>query len=135
MGPYSLVSLSESHTPNLTSSPVLFYAGIFLKKIMQIPIFDPVFSPLLSGCRLEPGMLIIFNKCLVFEILVNSVLLSIWFPFGFILCNLINDKQLKDVRRYVSFSDMLESENLQSILPGVESLDEGNLLCIYTTFS
>ncbi|XP_023548571.1 uncharacterized protein LOC111807196 isoform X3 [Cucurbita pepo subsp. pepo] len=49
--------------------------------------------------RLEPGMLIIFNKCLVFEI--------------------------SDVRRYVSIYDMLESENLQSILPGVESIDEG----------
>ncbi|XP_008460027.1 uncharacterized protein LOC103498964 isoform X3 [Cucumis melo] len=49
--------------------------------------------------RLEPGMLIIFNKCLLFEIL--------------------------DIRRYVSFSDMLESENLQSILPGIESINEG----------
>ncbi|XP_022992291.1 uncharacterized protein LOC111488653 isoform X3 [Cucurbita maxima] len=49
--------------------------------------------------RLEPGMLIIFNKCLLFEI--------------------------SDVRRYASIYDMLESENLRSIIPGVESIDEG----------
>lgn len=68
-------------------------------------------------------------------------LLSTLFPFGLVLFS-VTCEVLKDVRRYVSFSDMLESENLQSILPGVESIDEGNLsiqplldhLNNYTTF-
>ncbi|XP_022145214.1 uncharacterized protein LOC111014716 isoform X3 [Momordica charantia] len=80
--------------------------------ILELYVDEPFFTQLKDGQksieakydlgkydRLEPGMLIMFNKCLVFEI--------------------------SDVRRYVSFSDMLESENLQSILPGVESIDEG----------
>ncbi|XP_011656730.1 uncharacterized protein LOC101215607 isoform X2 [Cucumis sativus] len=79
---------------------------------LELYIDEPFFTQLKDGQktvegkyalgkydRLEPGMLIIVNKCLVFEIL--------------------------DIHRYVSFSDMLESENLQSILPGVESIDEG----------
>lgn len=80
--------------------------------ILELHVDEPFFTQLKDGQksierkyalakydRLEPGMLIIFNKCLVFEI--------------------------SDVRRYVSIYDMLESENLQSILPGVESIDEG----------
>ncbi|XP_038906826.1 uncharacterized protein LOC120092732 isoform X3 [Benincasa hispida] len=79
---------------------------------LELDVDEPFFTQLNDGQksievkyalgkydRLEPGMLIIFNKCLVFEI--------------------------SDIRWYVSVSDMLESENLQSILPGVESIDEG----------
>ncbi|XP_022992292.1 uncharacterized protein LOC111488653 isoform X4 [Cucurbita maxima] len=80
--------------------------------ILELHVDEPFFTQLKDGQksiegkyalakynRLEPGMLIIFNKCLLFEI--------------------------SDVRRYASIYDMLESENLRSIIPGVESIDEG----------
>lgn len=49
--------------------------------------------------RIGSGSLIIFNRCLVFEV--------------------------QDVHRYSSFSEMLGAESLAKVLPGVETIEEG----------
>ncbi|KAJ7947475.1 RNA-binding ASCH domain protein [Quillaja saponaria] len=49
--------------------------------------------------RIESGNLIFFNKCVLFEV--------------------------QGIRHYTSFSDMLEAESLQKVLPGVETVEEG----------
>jgi hypothetical protein len=56
------------------------------------------------------------------------------YPFGSALCYFIN---LQDVRRYASFSDMLTAESLAKVLPGVETIEEGDnfyfigFLCLF----
>ncbi|XP_022145804.1 uncharacterized protein LOC111015172 isoform X7 [Momordica charantia] len=49
--------------------------------------------------RVQPGDLILFNKCLLCEV--------------------------QDVRQYLSFSAMLEAEGLDKVLPGVKTLKDG----------
>ncbi|XP_027340430.1 uncharacterized protein LOC113853920 isoform X2 [Abrus precatorius] len=49
--------------------------------------------------RIESGSLILFNKSVVFEV--------------------------QGVRWYPTFNDMLEAENLEKVLPGVQSVEEG----------
>jgi hypothetical protein len=44
------------------------------------------------------------------------------------LCDLIN---LQYVHRYASFSDMLGAESLAKVLPGVETIEEGNNFYLY----
>lgn len=56
--------------------------------------------------RIQPGALILFNKCLLFEV--------------------------QDVRRYCSFSAMLEAESLDKVLPGVKTVTDG--VQIYRNF-
>ncbi|KAK6279473.1 hypothetical protein POUND7_019740 [Theobroma cacao] len=56
--------------------------------------------------NIEPGAMILFNKCLVLEV--------------------------QDVHRYATFSKMLEAESLLQVLPGVKSTEEG--LQIYRKF-
>ncbi|KAI8537436.1 hypothetical protein RHMOL_Rhmol09G0023600 [Rhododendron molle] len=51
------------------------------------------------GFRIFSGALILFNKFLVL--------------------------QVQDVRRYASFSEMLEAESLTKVLPGVQTIEEG----------
>lgn len=46
-----------------------------------------------------PGSVLLFNKCLLMEV--------------------------RDVRKYPSFSEMLRAEGLSTVLPGVESIEEG----------
>ncbi|KAJ6800530.1 uncharacterized protein M6B38_200910 [Iris pallida] len=46
-----------------------------------------------------PGSVLLFNKCLLMEV--------------------------RDVRKYPSFSEMLRAEGLSTVLPGVESVEEG----------
>lgn len=49
--------------------------------------------------RIQPGALILFNKCLLFEV--------------------------QDVCQYPSFSAMLKAESLDKVLPGVKTLTDG----------
>ncbi|KAK8548109.1 hypothetical protein V6N12_061030 [Hibiscus sabdariffa] len=49
--------------------------------------------------NIEPGSMILMNKCLVLEV--------------------------QDVRRYATFSKMLEAEGISQVLPGVKSTEEG----------
>ncbi|KAK7261643.1 hypothetical protein RIF29_27959 [Crotalaria pallida] len=78
----------------------------------ELHVQEPFFSQLNDGLktiegrcasskysRVELGNLILINKSVVFEV--------------------------KGVRRYPTFSDMLEAESLGKVLPGVESVEEG----------
>ncbi|RVW88626.1 hypothetical protein CK203_032998 [Vitis vinifera] len=78
----------------------------------ELHVQEPFFSQLKDGLkiiegrcavgdynRIGSGALILFNKCLVLEV--------------------------KDVRRYASFSQLLESEGLAEVLPGVKTIEEG----------
>lgn len=56
--------------------------------------------------RMSPGALILFNKCLVL--------------------------QVQDVCKYASFSEMLEAESIEKVLPGVKAIEEG--VQIYRNF-
>ncbi|KAK1379349.1 ASCH domain-containing protein [Heracleum sosnowskyi] len=56
--------------------------------------------------RMSPGALILFNKCLVL--------------------------QVQDVCKYASFSEMLEAESIEKVLPGVKALEQG--VQIYRNF-
>ncbi|GMY32580.1 hypothetical protein FCV25MIE_27822 [Fagus crenata] len=78
----------------------------------ELHVQEPFFSQLKDGrktiegrCavgdynRIGSGTLILFNKCVVFEV--------------------------QYVHRYASFSDMLGAESLAKVLPGVETIEEG----------
>nr|XP_009617597.1 uncharacterized protein LOC104109909 isoform X2 [Nicotiana tomentosiformis]XP_016459516.1 PREDICTED: uncharacterized protein LOC107783064 isoform X2 [Nicotiana tabacum] len=78
----------------------------------ELHVQEPYFSLLRNGektiegrCavghynKIEPGAFILFNKCLVL--------------------------QVQDVHHYHSFREMLEAENLQELLPGVDTIEEG----------
>ncbi|KAM7278166.1 hypothetical protein ACFE04_005300 [Oxalis oulophora] len=49
--------------------------------------------------RIRSGSLILFNKCMVFEV--------------------------QEVHKYASFSEMLETESLAKVLPGIKTIEEG----------
>ncbi|XVF29435.1 hypothetical protein REPUB_Repub15cG0120700 [Reevesia pubescens] len=77
----------------------------------ELHVQEPFFSMLRDGLKtiegsIEPGSMILFNKCLVLEV--------------------------QDVHRYATFSEMLEAESLSQVLPGVKSTEEG--LQIYWKF-
>lgn len=92
-------------------------AGIELSNMLEAVEFElhvqePFFSQLRAGqktvegrCatgnynRIVPGSLLLFNKCLLL--------------------------QVQYVKRYSSFSEMLEIETLENVLPGVETIEEG----------
>ncbi|KAI8002429.1 hypothetical protein LOK49_LG08G02036 [Camellia lanceoleosa] len=78
----------------------------------ELHVQEPFFSQLKDGVktvegrcavgdynRIVSGALILLNKCLVL--------------------------QVQDVRRYASFSEMLEAESLTKVLPGVKAIEEG----------
>ncbi|OIW03756.1 hypothetical protein TanjilG_30032 [Lupinus angustifolius] len=71
---------------------------------------DPIHSPSSDSSKgvplIELGDLILINKSVVFEV--------------------------QGIRRYPTFSDMLEAEKLEKVLPGVESVEEG--LEVYRRF-
>ncbi|XP_022955395.1 uncharacterized protein LOC111457433 [Cucurbita moschata] len=85
----------------------------------ELHVQEPFFTQLKDGLktvegrcaagdyiRIQPGALILFNKCLLFEV--------------------------QDVRQYPSFSAMLEAESLDKVLPGVKTLTDG--VQIYRNF-
>ncbi|XP_019457183.1 PREDICTED: uncharacterized protein LOC109357651 isoform X2 [Lupinus angustifolius] len=85
----------------------------------EFHVQEPFFSQLKDGLktiegrcatskysRIELGDLILINKSVVFEV--------------------------QGIRRYPTFSDMLEAEKLEKVLPGVESVEEG--LEVYRRF-
>ncbi|XP_026661029.1 uncharacterized protein LOC103708581 isoform X2 [Phoenix dactylifera] len=78
----------------------------------ELHVQEPFFSQLRAGLktvegrcatgdynRITPGSLLLFNKCLLFEV--------------------------QDVRWYSSFSEMLQEETLAKVLPGVKTIEEG----------
>jgi hypothetical protein len=96
-----------------------------------------IFFFFLNACRIGSGSMILFNRCVVFEVQVSILLLRLIhcsYIFGSALCYFIN---LQDVRRYASFSDMLTAESLAKVLPGVETIEEGDnfyfigFLCLF----
>ncbi|XP_021821592.1 uncharacterized protein LOC110763145 [Prunus avium] len=79
---------------------------------IELHVQEPFFSQLKDGLktiegrcalgncsRIDSGSLILFNKCLLFEV--------------------------QDIHSYSSFSDMMEAEGLSKVLPGVETIEEG----------
>ncbi|KZV34809.1 hypothetical protein F511_00711 [Dorcoceras hygrometricum] len=85
----------------------------------ELHVHEPFFSQLSDGLktvegrsavgdyrRIKPGDMILLNKCVML--------------------------QVQDVHQYASFHDMLEAENLQEVLPGVKSIEEG--VKIYRAF-
>ncbi|XP_074338445.1 uncharacterized protein LOC141676651 isoform X2 [Apium graveolens] len=98
--------------------------GSELVQVLKMLNFDlhvrqPFFSQLKDGLktvegrcavgdykRMSPGALILFNKCLVL--------------------------QVQDVLKYASFSEMLEAESIEKVLPGVKAIEEG--VQIYRNF-
>ncbi|GLT53485.1 hypothetical protein SLA2020_267530 [Shorea laevis] len=98
--------------------------SIMKTSVHELHVQEPFFSQLKDGqktiegrCavgdynRIGSGSLILFNRCVVFEV--------------------------QDVRRYASFSDMLGAESLAKVLPGVETIEEGDnfyfigFLCLF----
>ncbi|KAL9233178.1 hypothetical protein vseg_008208 [Gypsophila vaccaria] len=78
----------------------------------ELHVQEPYFTQLKDGLktvegrcavgdynRIQPGDLLFFNKCLMLEV--------------------------QDVHRYASFSEMLEAESLEKVLPGVMTIEEG----------
>ncbi|KAK8682683.1 hypothetical protein V6N13_055062 [Hibiscus sabdariffa] len=78
----------------------------------ELNVQEPFFSMFRDGLKtiegrcavgkhdnIEPGSMILMNKCLVLEV--------------------------QDVRRYATFSKMLEAEGISQVLPGVKSTEEG----------
>ncbi|KAF7805333.1 protein SHORT-ROOT-like [Senna tora] len=78
----------------------------------ELHVQEPFFTQLKDGMktiegrcaagnykRIATGALLLFNKCLVLEV--------------------------EDVHSYTSFSEMLEAESLQKVLPGVKTIEEG----------
>ncbi|KAG1331280.1 hypothetical protein COCNU_02G012480 [Cocos nucifera] len=98
-------------------SKLILKEGSELLKMFNAVEFDlhvqePFFSQLRAGLktvegrcatgdynRIIPGSLLLFNKCLLLEV--------------------------QDVRRYSSFSEMLQVETLARVLPGVKTIEEG----------
>ncbi|XP_038879102.1 uncharacterized protein LOC120071108 isoform X2 [Benincasa hispida] len=85
----------------------------------ELHVHEPFFTQLRDGLkrvegrcaagdynRIQPGALILFNKCLLFEV--------------------------QDVRQYPSFSAMLKAESLDKVLPGIKTLADG--IQIYRKF-
>ncbi|XAR71104.1 hypothetical protein NMG60_11028218 [Bertholletia excelsa] len=81
----------------------------------ELHVQEPFFSQLKDGLKIvegrcavgdynkiAAGSLILFNKCLVL--------------------------QVEDVHHYTSFSEMLEAESLEKVLPGVKTIEEGVLI-------
>uniref|UniRef100_A0A2N9J3V0 ASCH domain-containing protein n=1 Tax=Fagus sylvatica TaxID=28930 RepID=A0A2N9J3V0_FAGSY len=128
----------------------------------ELHVQEPFFSQLKDGrktiegrCavgdynRIGSGTLILFNKCVVFEVQVPILFFQLicaylyplklcffvsigsggWgqLPLGFTALR-GESKGLyfrKYVHRYASFSDMLGAESLAKVLPGVETIEEG----------
>ncbi|BBG93670.1 RNA-binding ASCH domain protein [Prunus dulcis] len=78
---------------------------------IELHVQEPFFSQLKDGLktiegrcalgncsRIDSGSLILFNKCLLFEV--------------------------QDIRSYSSFSEMMEAEGLSKVLPGVETIEQ-----------
>uniref|UniRef100_A0A2N9GKW2 ASCH domain-containing protein n=1 Tax=Fagus sylvatica TaxID=28930 RepID=A0A2N9GKW2_FAGSY len=130
----------------------------------ELHVQEPFFSQLKDGqktiegrCavgdynRIGSGTLILFNKCVVFEvqvpILFFQLICAYLYPLssaslyplvlvGGVSCPWVllpkdESKGLyfrKYVHRYASFSDMLGAESLAKVLPGVETIEEGTEL-------
>ncbi|KAL3641609.1 hypothetical protein CASFOL_012424 [Castilleja foliolosa] len=91
-----------------------------LKQVdFELHVQEPYFSQLNDGLktvegrcgvgdykRIQSGHMLLFNKCLML--------------------------QVQDIRHYASFHEMLETESLAQVLPGVSSVDEG--VQIYRNF-
>ncbi|GFP85192.1 hypothetical protein PHJA_000662900 [Phtheirospermum japonicum] len=91
-----------------------------LKQVnFELHVQEPYFSQLNDGLktiegrcgvgnykRMQSGHILLFNKCLML--------------------------QVQDIRQYASFHEMLETESLAQVLPGVSSIDEG--VQIYRNF-
>ncbi|XP_021643354.2 uncharacterized protein LOC110637521 isoform X2 [Hevea brasiliensis] len=86
--------------------------NMFKSTFFELHVQEPFFSLLKDGrktiegrcagsnySRIEPGALVLLNRTAVLEV--------------------------KDVRRYASFSEMLETEDLSQVLPGVKTVQEG----------
>ncbi|PRQ26261.1 putative PUA-like domain-containing protein [Rosa chinensis] len=106
----SINSNAISGTDNWDQSSQLLNT---LKSVdFELHVQEPFFTQIKDGlktvegrCNVGPysrigsGALILFNKCLIVEV--------------------------KEVRSYGSFSDMLQAESLEKVLPGVKTIEEG----------
>ncbi|KAL6210445.1 hypothetical protein ACLB2K_015677 [Fragaria x ananassa] len=111
------LALYESITSNACSETHSFDQGSkilnTLKSVdFELHVQEPFFTQIKDGpktiegrcnvgdySRIGSGALILFNKCLIVDV--------------------------KEVRSYGSFSDMLRAESLQKVLPGVITIEEG----------
>ncbi|KAL6217297.1 hypothetical protein ACLB2K_010514 [Fragaria x ananassa] len=111
------LALFESITSNACSETHSFDQGSkilnTLKSVdFELHVQEPFFTQIKDGLktiegrynvgdysRIGSGALILFNKCLIVEV--------------------------KEVRSYGSFSDMLKAESLEKVLPGVKTIEEG----------
>ncbi|CAI0401149.1 unnamed protein product [Linum tenue] len=116
-GDFSGVSRGEDSKRNGEWSAQIMAAATELANIFSsieydLHVQEPFFTQLRDGLKtvegrcargfynqIQPGALILFNKCLVVRV--------------------------QGVQRYTSFSEMLEAEGLDKVLPGLESIDEG----------
>ncbi|KAI3923095.1 hypothetical protein MKW98_000085 [Papaver atlanticum] len=98
--------------------------GVELVKMLkdvdyEIDVQEPFFTQLRVGrktiegrcavgdySRIGPGSLLLFNRCLILEV--------------------------QDVRRYPSFAELLKTESLEKVLPGVDTIEKG--VQIYRNF-
>lgn len=97
-------TFSGTHSSQLVNS----LEAVDFELHVQEPFFTQIkdgFKTIEGRCaggdynRIGSGALILFNKCLVLEV--------------------------KEVRSYGSFSDMLKAESLEKVLPGVKTIEEG----------
>lgn len=101
-------TFSGTHSWDLSSQLVNSLEAVDFELHVQEPFFTQIkdgFKTIEGRCaggdynRIGSGALILFNKCLVLEV--------------------------KEVRSYGSFSDMLKAESLEKVLPGVKTIEEG----------
>lgn len=97
-------TFSGTHSSQLVNS----LEAVDFELHVQEPFFTQIkdgFKTIEGRCaggdynRIGSGALILFNKCMVLEV--------------------------KEVRSYGSFSDMLKAESLEKVLPGVKTIEEG----------
>ncbi|XP_050365607.1 uncharacterized protein LOC126784164, partial [Argentina anserina] len=102
------LSLCKSITSNQDSQLLNTLKSVDFELHVQEPFFTQIKHGIKTTegrcnvgnySRIETGAPILFNKCLVVEV--------------------------KEVRSYGSFSDMLKAESLEKVLPGVKTIEEG----------
>ncbi|ONI29469.1 hypothetical protein PRUPE_1G199500 [Prunus persica] len=106
-GRCALGNCSRYDDSSIMHIPVRLYEWGFLLSKKKKGLGDLDHSAVLSQYltkeeffrRIDSGSLILFNKCLLFEV--------------------------QDIRSYSSFSEMMEAEGLSKVLPGVETIEQG----------
>uniref|UniRef100_A0A0E0MEJ8 ASCH domain-containing protein n=1 Tax=Oryza punctata TaxID=4537 RepID=A0A0E0MEJ8_ORYPU len=134
------IPASEAGSEESEWEAVVLEKGNELKRMydaveFELHVQEPYFTQLRAGTkkvegrlaagnynRIAEGSLLLFNKCLLLN--VQVILFSVSYHYPHIRMRTF---WLLEVRKYASFSEMLQAEMISEVLPGISSIEQGTV--------